>query len=912
MKQKILGILNVKASESKQVFDLLSVQFFIGLATAFLNIIAFSLFIYNFSIDKLPYVYLIIALLMVIVNIVYEKLEHTYSPLTLLKLVISIAAFLLLVLWAGLTFGNKHDFIFVLLVFNTLIYMLTGYAFWGLVSLLFNVRESRRVFSIVGSGDIPSKLIGYIVAPLLIPLIGLSNLIWLAVISLGVSLYLFNKVIKKRRWDDIRKRSSHTHHSHKAHGKTNLVTFFFENKLIFTISLLSILSYNVFVLIDYTFISQVKLKFDNISDLALYIAAFFAIGRIIALAFKLIFTSRVIEKLGIISCLFLTPIALFLFCLLFFIYEGHANYNVFIFGMMALLTEVLRSTMQEPVFFILFQPLKEKLRLKGHIIAKGYTLPPSLLVVGGSLLALFKWGFSLTILFTIKIIIINLLVWGAVIFLIKVAYLNTLHNSIKKGIYSGDDKNVYDDTAIEILLNKVATGKSSEIIYSLELLKKADYPKLNELFQQQLFSPVAEIKRYALSHLEAVPGNTDIEALQKLLKTEHDPEIKNKIIAVLCKKDPAFLETLAESMEALDNDTRKTVIINLMNQAEFHHLLRAGNEMNRLIQSANPEERILALNIITQLKNVQFTKVISELMNDEDAHVRRNAVAAAGKLKINSLLPQILSIANDKQEKYLVINALQQYGDKLFADIKFLPVADIANYTPDLVKIATNIKGDHCKEFLLNSMSAMDFQTGKTINALWSQNYEPYDAAAIDKFHHLLNSYLQLGIAKAHDYQDMPAYQFGKEIIKTSLLNEVKTDLVISLKLCSMIFKKKQINRILELVDIDNNQKLFNAMEVIEMELPKKIAKELIYLFDFILDPDNLKADSKRPLSLPVFEKVYDSDAFSYNPWTKAIMIYNSWKNHVQEELEIIYHKKVQQPHFMVTETRNFVLHTKN
>jgi len=911
MKQRILSILNVKPSESKQVFDLLSVQFFIGLATAFLNVIALTLFIYDFPVDKLPYVYLSVALGLVLQNVLYEKLEHSVSPLKLLKVVILIAIILLITLWCGLNFGNRHDFIFILLVFNTLIYMLTGYAFWGLVSLLFNVRESRRVFSIVGSGDIPAKLLGYMLAPLLRPILGESNLIWFAIVALLLALYQFNKVIRKRSWDNIRKRSGHSHHQHLTHSKTNIVTFFFENRLIFAISLLSILSYNVFVLIDYTFISQVKTKFENIEDLSLYVAVFFAVGRIIALVFKLIFTSRVIEKLGVISSLFITPIALFLFCMLFFIYEGHANYNVFIFGMMALLTEVLRSTMQEPVFFILFQPLKEKLRLKGHIIAKGYTLPPSLMVVGISLLLLYRWNISISILFTIKTIIINLAVWVVVIFLVRSTYLHTLYNSIKKGFFSSDDKYIYDGNTIDILVKKVAESSGPEVIYSLDLLKKANYADLENLLQQQLLTKNSEVKKYALAELDTA-GKADNSLLKKLLQQETNADIKQRILSLLCKLDPDFLHSMAENMGSEDFDTKKTVIVHLLNQAEFYYLLKAGNEMNQLINSNNPEEKKLAIEIISQLKHVQFTKVLSNLMNDEDALVRRSAVMAAGKLKMNSLLPQLLKMSEDQQEKFLVIKSLQQYGDQLFEDISKLSPDTISKHTPELVKIATNIKGDHCKEFLLKSLKHLNEQTGKTIQALWAQNYEPYDSDAIKQFNYLMHSYLKLGKSKVHDYHSIPRYSYGTDIVKISLINEIKTDLTLALKVCSMIYKKEQINRILELIEMDKSEKLFNAIEMIDIDLPKKIAREFIYLFDFILDPHDKKADLPKTATLAIFEKVYQSDAFAYNPWTKAIMIYNSWKNSIEEELAIVKQKNIEHPHYIIKETKDFVLHQKN
>ena len=106
MKERLYRILNIKFSESSQVFDLLYVQFFLGLANAFLNIVSFTLFVYNFPIHTLPVVYLCTAVLLFLCNIAYEKIEHKLAPPQLLKFIVGVSALLLMVLWMGLTFGN--------------------------------------------------------------------------------------------------------------------------------------------------------------------------------------------------------------------------------------------------------------------------------------------------------------------------------------------------------------------------------------------------------------------------------------------------------------------------------------------------------------------------------------------------------------------------------------------------------------------------------------------------------------------------------------------------------------------------------------------------------------------------------------------------------------------------------------
>lgn len=911
MKQRLYNTLNIKPSESSQVFDLLSVQFFMGLANAFLNIVAFTLFIHYFNITRLPLVYLVIAAVLIVLNYVYEKLEHKFTPPFVLKTIIGSAIAVLVMLWIGLSFGNTHEFIFVLLVSNTVIYMITGYAFWGLVALLFNVRESRRVFSVVGAGDIPSKLIGYLASPLLIPLIGLPNLVWLAVASLLVSLYLFHKKMKKPSWVQILKKTNHAQHhdAHEGHHKQNIVSFFFENRLIFVISLLSVLSYNVYVLIDYTFISQVKLRFENIKDLAIYIAAFFAVGRLIAVVLKLIFTSRAIEKLGIIACLFITPVALFLFCILFFVFDSKSNYNIYIFGLMALLTEVLRSTMQEPVFFILFQPLKEKLRLKGHLIAKGYTLPPSLIIVGLSLLLFFNFGVSLDIVFTIKIILVNLFVWAGVVFFIQKAYLRTLHTSIEKGTFSSDDKYVYDKKVIDILVNKVNTGKSAEVIYALDLLGKTAYPGINDLLHQQLKNNSGEVKRFALDQLEA-GGTIDVQAVKDMMVNETDTDVMEKAVSILCRHDSVYLDKMAQTLHEQEYGLRKTVIISLLNQQEFDYLLNAGNEINSLINSSNPEERKLAISIISELKHVQFVKDIAHLIDDEDASVRRDAVVAACKLKITSLLPQVLERANHPAERHLVIKALQQYGDKIFQDIDTLPVELVESHKADLVKISANIKGEFCKKFLVRTIHELNEQTNRTIHSLWVQDYEPDEAMAV-RLNTILDKYLKNGILKIDDYHRVNYEHTENEIVKHSLLNEIKTDLVLSLKICAMLHRKKKINRILELIEIEKHQKIYNAMEMIELELPRKTAKDLVHLFDFVLDPGGHRKNAEVFTAESVFNKIYFSDSFAYNPWTKAIVMYCSWKNKIHDDIKYIATVNGEEE-FIVAETRDYVLSTPN
>ncbi len=74
MRNRILNLLNIRLSESKFVFDLLGVQFFIGISNAYVSILAFTLFINKLHIEELPQAYLVIAGALLLLNVAYEKL----------------------------------------------------------------------------------------------------------------------------------------------------------------------------------------------------------------------------------------------------------------------------------------------------------------------------------------------------------------------------------------------------------------------------------------------------------------------------------------------------------------------------------------------------------------------------------------------------------------------------------------------------------------------------------------------------------------------------------------------------------------------------------------------------------------------------------------------------------------------
>ena len=436
-KNHVYKLLNIHASESPVVFRLLGIQFVLGLATSFLITASYALFLYHFPITKAPMVYLLAALLLFPINALYARLDLKLNSKKLLQLTIVFAAIsmgLLLLLWTT----TKLEWLVLLLVsWNLMLYMVVGYGYWGLASLLFNVRESRRIFSIIGAGDLPAKFIGYLIVGLLSPVIGINVVMAASVAFFLLAFFLCKKLFAHSAidWESYESESHHVTHEHINNWWMRL----FENKLIQWISALSVIAYIVFYLIDFTFLSEIKVRYKSAHELTGFISLFLASGRLISIFIKLLFTSRLINRLGLTRSLLITPLVILLTAIIVLmlpINDPHGKTYLYSFGMMYVLCEILRSTIQEPVFFILFQPLNIHLRLKGHLVAKGYVFPPALLIVGIGLSVWLYFNQHVPILGILYVVSALIICWLFTIRKIGRYYFDVVQRSIQKGLFS--------------------------------------------------------------------------------------------------------------------------------------------------------------------------------------------------------------------------------------------------------------------------------------------------------------------------------------------------------------------------------------------------------------------------------------------------------------------------------------------
>lgn len=911
MYQLILQLLKIKPHETSVVKKLFAVQFLLGVSTAFLFASSLTIFINIYHINALPYVYMASALLLVVFNRIYSYLDERMTSPRLLEVVISFSIISVLVFWAGITFLPFQWVSLMLASWYLVIYMLINYAFWGMAAMLFNVRESRRLFSLVGAGDIPAKMLGYVSVTALVPFIGVNNLLW---ISIGTALFAWFLVKKFRKEaflvaDDPNAVVHLNSSSHNGENPKSYVNRFFGNRIVFFISFFSLISYIIFAFMDFTFLAGVKSRFTQSGELASFIGIFFASGRLMAVFFKLLFSSRLIAAIGLANSLLVTPVLLLLITGFLILSPDSFASPFYVFGIMVLLSEMLRSTLQEPVFFILFQPLKPHDRLRGHLVAKGHTMPIALFGVGVFLFLYLEKYNEISIFTVSEIIIVFMLLWCISVFLIKKEYLKTLIGLLKKGYFTGTSLFLNDDSVTDLLLKKTKTGTALEVIHALNLLEKSGYGERHKLLLNFLQTGDNQIKNYVLLRIIANNMTSALPLIKAQLESGESEALAPQLYQALFYLNAGSSDDLLNDISNLSAANKKAAMVGLLLRKQEQTENLVYNEVDKLSKSKNVQERLLALEIILESGSGGFGQVLGYLLNDAEEDICKKAIETTGNVKNLELLEQVLQTVKSRELYAVLKSALFYYGDDAFSKEYYKKELLNAPLLSAVIKTAAKINGEKSTDLLMNFLKDEGKYTDTIVCSLWMKKavIAPVELKLIEEciVQKLQNSSLKLS------YYMGLVNDKNLILLQEALQKEIKSDLYTLLRLYSFVYDTEKLNRIIELISLGSASRIYNAIEMLELILPAKYFAPTNHLIEWLQDVNDNKVFIIKGAKtvVGIMEEIFVSNKASLHSWTRSVACYAMLKLKKDQKLmHSLQTSSCSKDDRLFKETRNYVL----
>ena len=379
-------LLGIRAGEGRTVGLFFLHNFLLGIGTILVYVSANVILLENHPEQNLPLAYLAAAAAMILAGKLYSHYEHHLGLQRVAVRVLLASIVLTGVLAALVTWGHSVAAAVAIMTGYRVIYLLTNLEFWGVSAVVFDVRQGRRLFSVISSGDMPAKALGAVLAILIHHH---SDLLWLLLTAFGAYLLalLVLRTTNQAHAVEVRQAARAARQQPVAAA---LQRWFGSSRLVLTMCLAMLCVAAFTTGIEYAFFINVKHRFHDQALVMRYVGSVLVITYLLALLFKLLFSRAATDQVGVRRMLILLPgvmaLAMLLAARLWYARAAEDTLLLYFCGVFLTL-EVLRRALFDPLFLTLFQPLSPPERLHAHTLAKGVYEPLGLGLGGLLLLA---------------------------------------------------------------------------------------------------------------------------------------------------------------------------------------------------------------------------------------------------------------------------------------------------------------------------------------------------------------------------------------------------------------------------------------------------------------------------------------------------------------------------------------------
>lgn len=430
LRQTLFDAFNIRPGEGLIIALLSGYSFLGGVFQAYYISLANAAFLAEFGVDYLPRGYLVTGVVGYLVGSWLARLQGrlAFTRLIAFALVLPLVLVCLFRLSFWLAPGPWLTFVMFVCIgpFISLVY----FVFRALIGRLLNLRQSKRLFGLISSGDVLSAIIGFFSVPLVIALLGdVIELLLVAGMALALALGLVVHI--SRQFSTVLVVEEVAQEQTATGGFLDL----FRDRYLLLIVALSMLVVIGFYYVDYIFLAQVRERFSDLEFLARFISVLYGIIRVVELLVKTFLSGRLLNHYGLKFGLVVLPtllcitVGLASLLSLGFFETGQIIFLLVVLS--KLIERVGAKAFHDPSFNVLYQPLPNESRLGVQTRVEGLVQPLAIGLAGGTL-----WLFSLFASFAVVIVILALIVccWAFVALALHHEYRASLQENLARRV----------------------------------------------------------------------------------------------------------------------------------------------------------------------------------------------------------------------------------------------------------------------------------------------------------------------------------------------------------------------------------------------------------------------------------------------------------------------------------------------
>ncbi len=869
-----------RTKEQSQVILFFLHNFFISIGTVLVYVSANIILLENHPEFSLPIAYIFSTFAMMGVGKIYEYYEHHFLLQKLSSRVLLAVLVLSLIMVAVLFLSHSMITAIGIMVGFRVIYLLVNLEFWGVSAVVFDVRQSKKIFSVIGSGDVPAKAIGAILTVLIHSTSVLAILISVAFVTFLLAFYTQKRTFELTEiplMQEVKVRKN---------VQSKLIQELFGgSRLVFEMCIGLVAVAASATWIEYNFFVNVKYKFHSQHDIIAFVGYLLAITYTISTLIKLSLSSRAIDRFGLKNALLFLPIGTIIISSVLVIISSYQNDDTSLlmeFSAAYLLFEVMRRTMFDPVFLVMFQPLSTHQRLKGHTLAKGFYEPLGMGIAGILLLAEYYFHISFTWIefgFTV------FSACTAFYFLGRAFehYIIELKTALSKRFLHNDELVMQGD-ALNVILKNIESDRPEEVIGAIDWIRKYQPDQLEKYAAKLLQNQSDKVRFRTLEVMNDTQNNDGFLALENYdLENEVNDKCRKLASQMICMNENLTEESLSKYINSADINIAEGAIIGCFQRE--NSLNGVQERFDGFCKSSNKAEIFVALDIIKILKLTSYDGFVKSCF--EQNTCREKSVEVAGVLGTPILIKMLASLLSDRIFSKKALHSLLNLGESAFTEIKKLHGTNDRFLLRKIIVFCEKYRTEGSEKLLT------DFAKKQSLDirllALKALNQFSKNDIKNTAFDEILKQELAHSHQLLHGFGVLP-----DEVIQYELTQSTNRIFY----LLMLIYDKEAVQDAMIGVEHSSREKRANALEILDNIIPRNVYKCLHALLDDTSNNDKIETFDayfdKKAKKIPIISHILEKGESSFGDWTitQAILKWQANKTEIQLLEHYLKHKK--------------------
>lgn len=541
---------------------------------------------------------------------------------------------------------------------------------WSFANSLFDTRQARRLFGLIGAGASFGAITGGVLARVLVAPVGgaVNLLLVLAGLILAAAGVLVVANARMPRKGLMRL------------GRPKAPPTIKTLREIWAKPYLRLMAAMVFLVAVVTQWVGMQLNVEadarfggNADALTRFFGTFNFVLGACSFVIQLLVTGRALRAFGLAATILTLPLALGFGTALILILP--AFWPVLV---TAALDQGLRFSVDRPTYELLYLPLSPGQRTPFKnaidIVVNRIADACGAVMFGVATIGFVMLpGFGLGLRGTAAINMALILAWVAVAWRLRVEYVRTIQESIHRHRLDTErtTRATLERSAADALRTKLVADDPDDVRYALDLLEIQQTRSWHPMLRELLAHPEPDIRRRALALLSAAGDREIANAAVRLLR---DPDLGVRTEALLYLSREMGTDPLAQIQELGDFEDfsiRAGMAAFLASPGRSQNIEAARAILEAMVGSAGPQgarDRAEAARLMALVPD-QFLDLLVTLLQDEDEEVARQAVRSARVIAREELAAPIIGLLARPALVEEAADALARMGPPVIREI---------------------------------------------------------------------------------------------------------------------------------------------------------------------------------------------------------------------------------------------------